>query len=425
MMQNKHNDSRIRGAVLTAALVLAATSVFAGSVLDTSYGSAGNWLSAEINAMGGTGAAVDRGGFNTALNPANLSAASGWRIDGGLAMAQEHEDRFQPLWDSFGSFVVDTAIASNRNHYFDTGFAASKGFGDRFGGGVSLTSRYDFTYDFAEEVRDPDSFSDPRDQILQERSWGSDGSIRDLGLGVGYALSDKLSLGVAAHYLFGTVDGEVLMRDYQNDAASSAVHSSWEADGMSVTAGATLAATERLTLGAAFETPVEVGGDLMVTTGTAAGTEAVSQHVTVKYPKRVRAGMALRPRTDPRTLFTAELVWSEWSQIEDSRIDGDVEIENTYDYRVGVEHLFYNGVPVRFGFRHTDQYVDEEVAASMFTAGVGIPYVDGMININADMSKVTSNQEHFFAYPDGFAVEPTARVEETRFRLGASFTYAF
>jgi hypothetical protein len=61
----------------------------------------------------------------------------------------------------------------------------------------------------------------------------------------------------------------------------------------------------------------------------------------------------------------------------------------------------------------------------MFTAGVGIPYVDGMININADMSKVTSNQEHFFAYPDGFAVEPTARVEETRFRLGASFTYAF
>ena len=102
---------------------------------------------------GGTGAAVDRGGFNTALNPANLSAASGWRIDGGLVMAQEHEDRFQPLWDSFGSFVVDTAIASNRNHYFDTGFAASKGFGDRFGGGVSLTTRYDFTYDFAEEVR--------------------------------------------------------------------------------------------------------------------------------------------------------------------------------------------------------------------------------------------------------------------------------
>ena len=425
MMQNKHNDSRIRGAVFAAALMLAATSVFAGSVLDTSYGSAGNWLSAEINSMAGTGAAVDRGGFNTALNPALLSAAAGWRLDGGLALAQEHEDRFQPLWDSFGSYVIDTAIASNRNHYFDTGFAASKAFGERFGGGVSLTSRYDFTYDFAEEVRDPDSFSDPRDQILFERSWGQDGAIRDLGLGVGYALSEQLSLGVAAHYLFGTIDGELLVRDFMNDAGSRAEHATWESDGMSVTAGATLAVSERVTLGASIETPVDVGGDLMVTTQTAAGSTAATEHVTFRYPRRVRGGIALRPRTDPRTIFTADLVWSEWSQLEDSRVEGDLGLEDTYDYRVGVEHLFYNGVPLRFGFRHTDQYADEEVAASMFTAGIGIPYAAGMINVAADLGKVTSDQEHVFDYPAGFAVEPTSRVEETRFRLGASFTYAF
>jgi hypothetical protein len=180
-----------------------------------------------------------------------------------------------------------------------------------------------------------------------------------------------------------------------------------------------------VTVGAALETPVDVGGDLMVTTADASGTSAVTEHMTFRYPRRVRAGMALRPRTDPRTIFTAELVWSEWSQLENSRIEGDLGYEDTYDYRVGVEHLFYNGVPVRFGFRHTDQYADEEVAASMFTGGIGIPYAAGMINIAADLGKVTSDQEHFFAYPDGFAVEPTSRVEETRFRLGASFTYAF
>ncbi len=425
MMQNKHNDSRIRGAALAVVLVLAATSVFAGSVLDADYGSTGNWLSAEINAMGGTGAAVDRGGFSTVLNPAHLGAATGWRVDGGLGLTQQHEDRFQPLWDSFGSFVVDTAIASNRHHYFDTGFAAAKGFGTRFGGGVSLTTRYDFSYDFSEQIRDPDSFSDPRDQILEERSLGLDGAIRDLGLGAGWSVSDKLSLGIAAHYLFGTVTGEVLRRDYQNDAGSSSRISEWSADGLSVTAGFSLAATERVTLGASLESPVDVGGKLEVTTGTAAGTAATSQHLGIRYPRRVRAGLALNPRSDPRTVFTTEVVWSEWSQLENSTVDGDVMLENTLDYRVGVEHLFYNGVPVRFGFRHADYYADEEVSTSVFSAGVAFPYVDGMINISADMGKVSSQQAHFFAYPEGFDTEPTSRVDETHFRLGASFTYAF
>ena len=425
MMQNKHNDSRIRGAALAAVLVLAAATAFAGSVRGTDYGSPANWMSAEIDAMAGTGVAVDRGGFSTALNPAFLSAASGWRVDGGLALTQQHEDRFQPLWDSFGSYVVDTAIASNRHHYFDTGFAVAKDFGSRFGGGVSLTSRYDFSYDFSEEIRDPDSFSDPRDRILEERSLGLDGAIRDLGLGAGYALSDKLSLGVSAHYLFGTVTGDVLRRDYQTSANSESRQSEWSADGLSVTAGFRLAATERMTVGASVETPVDVGGDFTLTTGTPAGTTATVEHLTVRYPRRVRAGVALNPRSDPRTVFTAEVLWSEWSQLEDSLADPAPVLENTMDYRVGVEHVFYSGMPVRFGFRHADFAANEEIAASMFTAGVGFPYADGMINISTDLGKVSSDQPHFFAYPEGFAVEPTSRVDETHFRLGASFTYAF
>ena len=51
-----------------------------------------------------------------------------------------------------------------------------------------------------------------------------------------------------------------------------------------------------------------------------------------------------------------------------------------------------------------------------------------MFHVSAELSKVESYQEHWFPYeyddPDIQTAE-TARVEATRFRLGAGFTYLF
>lgn len=417
---------RLLPVLLAAAFVLAAGAAGA-TVLDTRYGAATNWLAAEINGMGATGVALDRGGFGAALNPATLAWAGEWRVDAGVSLAEDHEDRFQPLFDSFGSYVVDTAIASHRNHRFGSGFAASRGFGSRFGGAVSLTTRHGFGYDFEEEIRDPDSFSDPRDRILEMRGVRRSGDLRDLGLGAAVALGEAVTLGASLHYVFGDVEMEMRDRFFLEPASSYVSTEVWEADGLTVTTGLTVRAGERLVLGAAWDLPYDVEGDATTTLeqGEPAVASATVEGVTVRYPQRARVGFALYPRSEPRTVFSAEVEWTEWSQLEDSRVEGPGTMENTRDYRVGVQHTFYNGVPVRFGFRHLDHYADPEAAQSLFTMGVGIPYAEGLLSVGAELGKVQSIQPHWFDYPEDFATAPTSRVEETLFRLGATLSYRF
>ena len=231
--QNKiHLSIGVAGVLLAGLLVILPDVSAAGSVLDTAYGSPAGTLGAEVDAMAGTGAAFYRGGLSTRLNPAMLSEERGNRLDGSLSLYQDHEDRFQPLWDSFGSYVCDTAIASQRNHYFDSGFGAAIRAAEGLAVGLSLGTLYDFTYDFEEEVRDPDPDSDPYDQILEERSWRYDGRLRALSLGFALSTPDeRLSVGVAGHYAFGTRRTDVRRRFFQDqdDSRVLAGSTGWKA----------------------------------------------------------------------------------------------------------------------------------------------------------------------------------------------------
>jgi hypothetical protein len=423
-------------ATFAALLAMAAPAAHAGSVLDTAYGSTETTLGAEIDGMAGTGAALYRGGFNTVLNPALLGETEGWRLDAGLSLAQDHEDRFQPLWDSFESYVTDTAIASNRNHSFDSGFAVSRRLNEGLAAALALTTLLDFGYDFSEQILNPATNPtdlNDRDLTLEERSVEFDGSLRDLALGTAWNATDEVSLGVTAHYVFGTRTDVMSRRYMVTPEDSYRIESTHEVDGVRGTIGIRAVVSPRLTLGAAWDTPLEVKGDRRIDTTDGEGvTTAEVSEVTIKYPGRVRLGLAYHPRQEPRTVFTADLIFTEWSDLCDSSLDDPLSdnvegphLQDVLDARVGVEHMFYNGVPVRFGFRHLDSYADGEASASVFTAGIGIPYADGMFSISAELRKVMSYQEHWYDYPAGYTTAPTARVDETRFRLGAGLTYLF
>jgi hypothetical protein len=435
---NKIHLSTGAACLLLAGLLLARPGVSAaGSVLDVVYGSPATVLGPEADAMAGTGAALYRGGLSARLNPAMLAQEREHRLDGAVALYQDHEDRFQPLWDSFGSYVADTAIASQRNHYFDSGFGAALRATEDLAVGLSLGTLYDFTYDFEEEVRDPDPTSDPYDQILEERSWRSDGRLRALTLGFAMSTPDeRLSVGIAGNYAFGTRHLDASQRYFQDPDASWGRGGEHWMEGGNAVLGIHVKASPRVEIGMAWETPLEVSGEAKTVESTYdSGTEAWIQtaeemDATIKYPGRYRAGFTLYPRSDPRTVFAVELVHTPWTDLEEENYVGedDIRLVDTYDVRIGVEHLFYNGVPLRFGFRRLDSYSDHEAGATFFTTGVGIPWERGLFHVSAELSKVSSHQEHWFdyVYPDPeIQTAETARVEETRFRLGAGFTYRF
>ncbi len=447
-MFNKLQKSvRLNGlAVLGVALGLlavAAGPAHAVPQIMSIYGDQMAWSNAEINAMGGTGTAVYRGGLSNIFNPAFLVLEKGKRFDASMALDQEHEDRFQPLFDSFNSFVADAAIASNRNHYWQTGFgyAFNAGTEDQpVAIGLSLTDRYGYSYTFDEELRNPSPFppgqGEPaRDLLIEERQREVTGTLRNLSLGAGTEINEYISVGVAMHYAFGNRVETNSVRDYVLTNGDGSRFSSDDHDlaGVNHTLGLRAVVNERLEIGVAWESALLVKGEVLGTFVDATDTLSFNGMRSIEYPNIYRAGLTFRPRTDPLTVFTIEVEYKPWSELEDSSRPNPNNAQNFNDVtevRVGLEHLFYNGMPLRFGFRHFDSYAERDASVSVFSAGVGAPIGGGMLSASLELSKVASVLGHQFPYPDdffgdNFLSEPYARVDDTRFRIGVGYKVEF
>ncbi|MCP4293383.1 MAG: hypothetical protein GY780_16275 [bacterium] len=446
-MSKRISQKATKGAIMALALLgLLASVAPAGAVpqIMTSYGDQMAWRGADINAMGGTGVALYRGAISNVFNPAMLTAGpSDGRLDVSMSLDQEHEDRFQPLFDAFDSWVTDAAIASNRNHYWQSGFGVA---GSPLGGktpirvGLSLVDRYPFQYKFDEELRNPSPYppgsGEPaRDLIIEERSREVTGTLRTLSLGIGADVEDEISIGAAVHYAFGTREETNSVRDYVTEANSYNATTAYDMDGLNFSLGVRGKINERLELGLSWESQLYTTGDYQKSEydPTNMTTTETSWGGYLRYPNMYRAGLTFRPQTDPITVFTMEFEYAAWSELADSENDGyqnPQNLQDTMDVRIGVEHRFYNGLPLRFGFRHYDSYADAESAASIFTTGSAMAIGRGEISMSLELGKITSILPHQFPYPsdyfgDSFTADPEARVEDTRFRVGVSYTQNF
>ena len=433
---NTLEASMQRLTVLTCLLLLAvAGPAWSVPQIMTEYGDQMPWLGSDINAMGGTGTALYRGGMSNIFNPAYLATATSHRLDVGFSGEQESEDRFQPLYDTFDSRVTDVAIVSNRHSYWQTGFGLvlHEPIGDfPLNVALSLADRYPYSYTFEEELRDPSFASDPRDAIIEERTREVTGTLRDASLGLGMGVTDWLSAGAAVHYAFGTRSETRSRRMYTGDVDGINEQYDFDMDGVNLTLGLRGRVSERLEIGAAYESALTASGSASMAYNETRNDGAPDTDLTgtnddvyYRYPEIYRAGFTFYPQTDPRTVFTAELEYMGWNDFEDSRNPTDNEgekLEKTVDVRIGLQHTFYSGVPLRFGFRHLTSYEDKDADSTIFTGGTGVPVGSGMFSVSVEIMKITSFQEHQFPYPDGFYTEPIARVEDTRFRVGLGYT---
>ena len=435
-MTTRHDMTIRRTAALAGvALLLAACVQPAGAVpqIESTYGGQGAWYSAEMNGMAATGAAAYRGGLSTILNPAGLAAAHGLRLDVGLAADHHEEDRFQPLYDSFQSLVDDIAIASNQNTWWNTGFALSGRLAAQplpVSFGLSLADRYPYSYRFEEEIRDPDTFADPRDRILEERVYEVTGVLRQISGGLAVEPVPGLSVGAALHYAFGE-RGE-LWRVRDNDLAdgdqSYENSNTWSLDGVGATIGVQYQVHERVRLGLAYETELEVEGDLDTSAFAAGDTvPTVGGRIeSLTYPAHWRFGAAFYPRSDPRTAFLVDVVYADWTELEDSRADSPATfMQEVLDVRIGLQHTFYNATDLRFGFRRYDSYADDDGGVSVWSGGVGFPVVGGQMSVSLELSKQQSVLPHIYEYPTDYVVEETARVDDLRYRVGLGWSREF
>ena len=435
MTTRANRIERLTAAMLAGLLVLIMNlPAVAVPQVETIYGGQSPWYSAELNAQGNTGAASGRGGYSNVLNPAGLAWSTGLNVDLGLFMVRHEEDRFMPVYDTFESRVIDMAIASNQNTWLGGGFGlALRNPRLPVVVGVSLVERYPFRYLFEEEIRDPNTFSSPRDRIIEERRYEVTGALRTLSLGLaGLLLDERLAVGASLHYAFGDHDQRWLVRDNVGNGSYDN-RWDWQKRGFNATFGLQGKLSDRLTLGVAYETRLEVDGDHMISSyrDTMTVPEEFSSQQSMRYPDYWRAGLAFYPRSDPRTIFTADVVYSDWAKIDDSRFEPEdldlvrSALQDVIDVRIGIEHTFYNQARLRFGFRRFESYADRDGGNSIFSAGAGWPLALGQLSFSLELNKIQSTLTHIFAYPEGYYAQDVARVDDNRLRFGCSWSRGF
>jgi long-subunit fatty acid transport protein len=221
-------------------------------------------------------------------------------------------------------------------------------------------------------------------------------------------------LGLSIHRYLGTLEHTAHIQTFspfevQNGPVSAGFDH--ELRGWGWTAGLSSRINERLTLGASYEGAFTVKGAL-TSLDTTVGTwfpydqSAVlmpvgGSDVEIKYPGTLHAGVAFRPRNLLTTVFSADVVRRFWTDVADesyrtSAFMPQTPIRNTWDVRVGLEHVFYNQVAARFGFRYLENYADKESDRSIFSGGVGYGVAGYTFDVTLQYHRQTSRQGYIF-----------------------------
>jgi hypothetical protein len=399
----------LMGAALVAAPALA------DSALDRWFGTAELGASVRARSMGGAGSALDQGAYSLVDNPAGLAIARGSRLDGGVSLRRTSETRFVPLFDTFDSYVDDAAIAVNDHPYTDLegGVAWDPGLANGLVLGCGVFDRYDPRYDYFDERRSTAS----TDQLLAERFITTTGVVRGTSLGAALPIRPGSAVGVALHWYSGKITTRDALVPHAGTSTARVTQVTRRLSGLSLALGGSARIDERLRAALALETRPRLDNDYtQVEDGVVVSPAASSTDLDL--PLRVQGGLAFQPRNAHRSTFALDVVWMGWSSVRDA-LQPDLVLRDTWDVRFGLEHVYYNRLPGRVGFRYSRSYARTEADRAAFTLGVGYRVQDVRVDLGGEVAKRTSWQEPVWPRAEqGPAVGAgNDRVEDTFVRL--------
>ena len=393
--------------MLTPMLIVALASLAGGyGFYDLGLGAAAYQGSARGAGMGEVTLLSEDGPIAAALNPARLAGISEGRFTVSYRVASVDEDWAFPVHDSFDAVMGYNTYVATTELYHDLAGGVATGRLERAYGlcaGFAIAPVYDFRYDYAEEIRDRNSSSSPADRLIANNYIRGDGLVRSASFGVGKTIWRGLSLGLGVDYLFGERDlsARVVFADpvkipWESDSPETS--ETFEANDMSgvrLSLGATYAVGKRVEIAAAYKS----GADLDPAMATAGGgvinliTDPGSE---VECPATVGLGVAFRPRNEMPTVIEGNVVLTRWSEVSDPTGIGPAP-EDVYEWHLGVEHVFYNGRPLRFGFLYRPSPQDDETGEAAVTAGTGL----ALAGFDIDLAARVGWRE--YRWPDVFA----------------------
>ncbi|MDP6528297.1 MAG: hypothetical protein QF819_09325 [Gemmatimonadota bacterium] len=424
---------------------LAAVLSFGGGVaegitfFDLATGDESGLPDARSAAMGGTRGAAATGALAGTANPASLARLSSSVTSVSLSTHKTLETRATPAYDSFDGFLVESIYVLNDAYLFQGGFGAVFApetgllpLPGKMGLGVSFAPVRDFQYQYLEEVRDNEVFTQPRDRLIALNEIEGEGAIRALTFGAGLPVTDNVSVGAGVEWLTGGYELMQRTRWMLEGTEESSDLSVRSLSGRRAVLSTSVHAGHRLDLSGVFRYAAGLAGESAVEgapTGLSALGESLADpfpgKVVIHQPSQLVLSAAYRPRAKMKTQVFAEASRTDWSSYQHSLFEAQ-DLSDVWDVRFGVEHIFYNGFPVRYGFHYLPSPRNTQIATTTFTFGTGF----AVGPLHADLAFEVGNREysHEDLFPDSmFGGTDHVRkdtIEENRSSAFVTLTYA-
>jgi len=388
---------------------------------DTFYGGRITALNARSLSLGHTGVVSEP--LAIALNPALSSSVKDLRLTTSLRVTQATENRAFPVHDSFEGFLTYNTYAMNTNYYDDFSFAVVKGFTYKYLPTIGL-AWYPFSnlrYNYEEEIRGQEG--EDMDRLIAKNLIKASGEINALSLSLSQGITPWLGMGASLNILRGTAKrtkGTDFLDTTQIDTTT--VWKNRSLKGSNISLGLTYKPSGRIRFGLSYRSKPTIEGDHIHQDflGDSLIADTTFSY-SFTYPWGVNFGVEYRPRSKLQTRVYLETEFIRWSKLRAEPKDTSLlKLWDVWEIRGGVEHIFFNQIPARFGFLYQPSPFGRDMAVSSFTFGTGFETKGIKIDLGGEIGNREYRQEDLF--PDGSELRKD-RVKESLLKLIATVSY--
>ena len=416
---------RLTAATAVIALVALAGSAGAFTLAEWErYGYAMSTYDARSLGMGGAGLAAIDGAAGMALNPALLGKTESIDValTGLIVLAEE--SRETPLHDSFDGVIGYNTYALSTETY------------DRYVGAVAFNTateltdfalapvvaigygpRIDMSYGYHVQYRDPDFQTEPADKVISDYYLEGDGGVNAFSVGLGQEVTSDIYVGLGVDFLRGDYkfsEREVFPAD--SDEENTGSYDDYDdVKGTRFTLGVLFENLHRVDIAAVYRAPFTLSGDYdSRPVAPAASSTGSFEH---DYPGELVLGLEYHPRNLLMTTVSCDVEYTRWSEFKDDTLADDPELNDTFTYRLGVEHGFFDDTFARFGFSYRPSYVDERNTTTAFSVGLGLD----ILGVRVDLGGQVGLREYAIEEED----LENVRVRETTTLAMMTLTHTF
>jgi len=363
------------------AVALGVIAIWAGSAscytyAGWEYGDVMPSMDARTLAMGGAGIAAADGARGASMNPALLAKTRGIEVSLAIAGVSAEESREAPLYDSFDGIIGYNTYAWNSNLYdrYCATVAVRPGGSYDWAPAVAVgyRPRLDMNYGYHVQYRNDE------DEIEYDFFAEGDGGVNAFSVTLAEEVYPEVYVGLGVDFLQGEYDVEE-REVYPSGVGDTDSRESYhDVSGTQFALGVLVEKLHRVDLALVYRTAVDLEGDYSLRPEGA--TDPATGSFKHEYPDAFAVGLEFHPRNEIMTTLSFDVEYTRWSEFEDS-MGEDPDLDDTVEYRVGVEHKFFNTSHARFGFAYQPSYFDEKTTRAAFSAGLGVDVVGVRVDL--------------------------------------------